>query len=140
MPSAPDHPVAEDFLPPERVYRGMSTAHAESLQATGNLPPTRETMVSPNRAYTEKYAARGGALVEFRLMPDTTALLSTIGVRDTSRLVQQTYPNMPLVQPGWPQRNAFFKGEGPQINVGLGRGLALEAFNARIVDYDVTRF
>jgi hypothetical protein len=36
---------------------------------------------------------------------------------------------MPQISKGWAATSAFFKGEGSQINIGLGRGPALDIFN-----------
>ena len=33
------------------------------------------------------------------------------------------------------KQNAFFKAEGPQINIGLGKGKALEIFNSNIFKF-----
>jgi hypothetical protein len=46
---------------------------------------------------------------------------------------------MPLVSKGWHATSAFFKAEkaaglAPQINIGLGRGAALDIFNKNIVE------
>ncbi|WHY84549.1 hypothetical protein QNH39_18040 [Neobacillus novalis] len=35
---------------------------------------------------------------------------------------------------GWTSNHAYFKGEGDQINIGLGRGAALDIFNKNIID------
>ena len=43
---------------------------------------------------------------------------------------------MPLVSKGWTAASAFFKGEGTQINVGLGQGSALDIFNEGIVGFE----
>ncbi|GAA0075628.1 hypothetical protein UT300005_00060 [Clostridium sp. CTA-5] len=74
----------------------------------------------------------------------TTQVLEEIGVRNGSSIVAETYPNMPRVSKGWNQNNAFFKGEGisvnmsigePQINIGLGKGKALDIFNDNIINF-----
>ena len=65
--------------------------------------------------------------------------LSRSGVRDTSAVTGASYPNMPLVGRGWPAGNAFFKAEGAQINIGLGRGGALEIFNNNVARVNVIR-
>lgn len=44
---------------------------------------------------------------------------------------------MPIVQSGWSTSNALFKGEGTQINIGLGKGSALDIFNNNIIDFRV---
>jgi RHS repeat-associated protein len=118
----------------EVYYRAMSQAHYDELVRTGKLPATRETFISPTQGYSEDY---DGVLVRFEVEPGTTAELEGMGVRDNSALAQAEYPDMPLVQRGWGQDSAFFKGEGDQINIGLGRGTALDTFNSKIVGFDV---
>jgi hypothetical protein len=44
---------------------------------------------------------------------------------------------MPLVSSGWTSTSAFFKGEGGILNIGLGRGPALDIFNDAILGYEV---
>jgi len=43
---------------------------------------------------------------------------------------------MPLVSKGWTATSAFFKGEGDQINIGLGRGTALDIFNEGLIAFE----
>lgn len=45
---------------------------------------------------------------------------------------------MPTVNKGWHTINVYFKGEGGQINIGLGRGAELDIFNNNIIEYKVT--
>ncbi|WP_167290011.1 hypothetical protein [Kosakonia radicincitans] len=40
-----------------------------------------------------------------------------------------TYPDMPEVGKRWKENNAFFKSEDDQINIGPGKGKALDIFN-----------
>ena len=47
---------------------------------------------------------------------------------------------MPLVSKGWTTANAFFKAEGAQINIGLGRGTALDLFNSNLRGFSVFRY
>ena len=86
-----------------------------------------------------QYAGYDGALVQFRLTSGTTEQLAGIGVRDGSGLTGAAYPNMPLVGRGWTRSSAFFKAEGvpQQINIGLGRGGALDIFNGNMTGYNV---
>ena len=120
----------------EVFFRTMSPAHAEELLAKGRLPATAETFISPTRGFAESYE---GVLMEIEVHPGTTAQLAEVGVRDTSALTGASYPNMPLVGRGWPARKAFFRAEGAQINIGLGRGGALEIFNNNIAGVNVIR-
>jgi hypothetical protein len=114
----------------------MSKLHAEQLLETGRLPATAETFISPTRAFSEAYE---GVLVELRLRPGTTAQLEAIGVRDTAALTSARYPGMASVGRGWTASNAFFKAEGAQVNIGLGRGDALDIVNNNMVGFNVIR-
>jgi RHS repeat-associated protein len=118
---------------PETLYRAMSDRHFAALERTGMLSPTGETFTSPTQSFSEDY---DGQLVKFNLATGTLAALEAVGVRDDSPATEGRYPNMPRVSAGWNRRNAFFKGEGPQINIGLGRGPGLQIFNEGIVSYD----
>jgi hypothetical protein len=118
----------------ERVFRAMTQAHADQLFATDRLLATRETFLSPTESYARQYT---GVVVEFALEPGTLARLEGIGVRDGSARVLSQYPLMPLVKPGWVWQNAYFKKEGLQINIGLGKGQALQIFNDGIRGYSV---
>ena len=97
----------------------------------GKLPAssTGETMISPTESFSSNYEGR---MVRFTVRPGTTDALAGVGVRDTSALASEAYPDMPLVSKGWMGTSAFFKGEGTQINIGLGRGPALDIFNDAI--------
>lgn len=86
--------------------------------------------------YSEKYT---GVLVRFEVNPGTTQQLQQIGVRDTSNLAVQKVPDMPIGSSGWTKDNAYFKGEGKQINIGLGKGKGLDVFNENIVDHTVVQ-
>jgi hypothetical protein len=112
----------------------MSKADYEALVKTNKLPGTTETFTSPTRVFSEGY---DGVLVEFQVKPGTTQALSKIGVRDASRVAKQAYPDMPGVSKGWNAESAFFKGEGKQINIGLGQGTALDLFNKSIESFRV---
>lgn len=41
-----------------------------------------------------------------------------VGVRDSSALTAQAFPDVSLVSKGWTATSAFFNGEGDQINIG----------------------
>jgi hypothetical protein len=62
--------------------------------------------------------------------------LRVIGVRDFSK-VARSYSELPCVTSveKWTMTNAFFKGEKGVLNIGLGRGAALETFNQNIISY-----
>ena len=102
---------------------------------TGEVKPTGETFISPIKGYSQKY---DGVLVEFTTKPGTKSALEEIGVKNNSILTNNEYPNMPLVNSveNWTINNAQFKGEGTQINIGLGKGAGLEIFNINIIGYN----
>lgn len=100
---------------------------------TGEVPATRETFISPTMSFSSNY---NGVMVEFQVESGTTALLEEIGVSngDRVKLARETFPDMPFVTgTKWTEDYAFFKAEGKQINIGLGKGLALEIFNKAIL-------
>ncbi len=37
----------------------------------------------------------------------------------------------------WQDKNALFEAEGGSMNIGLGKGKALEIFNEIIIDYEI---
>jgi hypothetical protein len=71
--------------------------------------------------------------------PGTTDALLNVGVRDSSARAARAFPDMPLVSKGWSATSAFFKGEGERINIGLGRGTALDIFNEGLTDFEKLR-
>ncbi|WP_044239553.1 hypothetical protein [Gimesia maris] len=74
------------------------------------------------------------------MVSGTTDSLKNIGVRDSSRAVRDAgLDYLEEVSSGWAAKNAFFKGEGGQVNIGLGQGKALEIFNNNIIKHDVIR-
>ncbi|AUX27987.1 MULTISPECIES: PAAR-like domain-containing protein [Sorangium] len=117
----------------ELFYRTMSKEHYETLKATGRMPGTTETTISPTQSFSESY---NGVLVEFKMKPGTRAALEAIGVRDVSALTTEAYPDMPIGEKGWGKKHARFKGEGKQINIALGTGKALDIFNDNIQGFD----
>jgi hypothetical protein len=119
----------------ETYYRTMSQTHYEQLLATGKLPATAETFISPSLNYARQYA---GVTVQFALRGGTTDSLLNIGVRNAG-LGGEMFESLPLVQKGWTSSNAFFKLEGDVINVGLGRGTALETFNNNILTFGLPK-
>lgn len=109
----------------------MSQAHYEQLLKTGKLPATSETFLSPSLQYAKQY---NGVTVGFTLRGGTTESLMNIGVRNAG-LTGEAFQSLPLVQRGWTSNSAFFKLEGDVINIGLGRGTALETFNNNILTF-----
>ncbi|MDE7270501.1 MAG: PKD domain-containing protein [Acetatifactor sp.] len=116
----------------EIYYRTMSQADYDYLRMTGELPATGETFISPTKLFSSDY---DGVMVRFELNNGTTSMLEQIGLSngDRARLAREVYPNMPYVSGiKWTEDFAFFKAEGKQINIGLGKGKALEIFNSNI--------
>jgi hypothetical protein len=118
----------------ETFYRTMSKADYETFVKTGKVPATSETFISPTQSFSEGY---NGVTVEFKVKAGTTNELASVGVRDSSGVVRDAYGNMPPVSKGWKPNNAYFKGEDGQINIGLGKGTALDIFNNSIVESKV---
>ena len=112
----------------------MSKAHVEELQATGRLPATAATFISPSAEFSSAYE---GTMAEFTMRGGTTDALAGVGVRDASAVTSGAFPDMPLVSRGWTTSSAFFKSEGGIINIGLGRGTALDIFNDAIQGFRV---
>jgi hypothetical protein len=117
----------------ETFYRTMSQANYDALAATGKLPATSETFISPSLEYAQQY---NGVTVQFNVQAGTTDSLLGMGVRNAG-LNGGAYGNLPLVQSGWGSSSAFFKLEGNVVNVGLGRGSALNTFNNNIVNFNL---
>ncbi|HCR0417951.1 TPA: hypothetical protein OMS46_004853, partial [Klebsiella aerogenes] len=116
-----------------KFYRSMSHEDFEYLRTTGKLRGTSETFISPRRAFSENYE---GVLVRFYLKNDALSELKSIGVKDSAVLTSITYPDMPDVGKGWKETSTFFKAEGEQINIGLGKGKALDIFNQGIQRFE----
>ncbi|OEK08058.1 hypothetical protein A8C32_16520 [Flavivirga aquatica] len=114
----------------ETFYRTMSAKDFSVFAKTGKVPATSETFISPTRAFSEAYE---GILVEIKVKKGTLDALRKIGVGDGTNLVKQSVGDLPKVSKGWTEAKAFFKKEGSQVNVGLGKGEALKTFNENIV-------
>jgi hypothetical protein len=110
----------------------MSQADYEALQATGRLPATGETFISPSRSYAAKYR---GVLTEFRLRQGATEALRSVGVGDGTLQIGEAFPELQKCPKGWPRSSALFKWEVDVINIGLGRGKALDIFHEYLVDF-----
>ena len=125
----------------EVYYRTMSAEDFEIFQKTGKIPATGETFISPTQAYSEKY---DGILVKFKVESGTTDELLKIGVRNNSKTLKNEFPDLKISSKGWTKDKAFFKEEPSdkntgQINIGLGKGEALDKFNKNIKEYEVIR-
>lgn len=111
----------------------MSKKHYKRLLATGNLPATAETFISPSLEYVRKYR---GVTVEFSLKAGTEGSLLSIGVRNAGN-VEGVYGSLPIVKEGWTATSAYFKSERKLINIGLGKGPALNIFNGSILNFNL---
>jgi RHS repeat-associated protein len=118
----------------EYYYRAMSRADYETFLATGRMPGTTETFISPTLRFSQSY---NGVLVKFQLAGGTTDALRAIGVRAHGRKSAALLPDLPTVRRGWGRRSALFKPEGSQVNIGLGTGPALNTFNNSIRGFEV---
>ena len=113
----------------------MSQANYDTLAATGKLPATSETFISPSLQYAQQYS---GVTVQFNVQAGTTESLMGMGVRNSaSGFAGTAYEGLPTVQSGWASSSAFFKMEGGVVNVGLGNGSALNTFNNGIVNFNL---
>ena len=125
----------------EVYYRTMSLENYKKFKETGKIPATGETFISPTQAYSEKYE---GVLVKFKVESGTTDELLKIGVRNDSKTLKSEFPDLKPSSKGWTKDRAFFKEEPfdkntGQINIGLGKGEALDKFNKNIKEYEVIR-
>jgi hypothetical protein len=114
----------------------MSKADYDTFVKTGKVPATSETFTSPTKAFSQGY---DGVLVEFNVKPGTTNALKSVGVRDSSAVVKAQHGDLPKVSSGWNANGAYFKGEKGQVNIGLGKGKALDIFNSNIQGHTVIR-
>jgi RHS repeat-associated protein len=116
----------------ETFYRTMKPRHYKRLRATGKIPPTSETFTTPDPAYARRYT---GVTVKFEVKAGTTEALRAIGVRHPG-LSLPAYASLPLAESGrWTLSRALFKLERNVVNIGLGRGAALDLFNRNIVKF-----
>jgi hypothetical protein len=66
-------------------------------------------------------------------------------VRGGARFTLEQYGELPPVQSDWKSSYAYFKTEGtgtisgPQINIGLGEGPALNIFNDNLIRFDIVK-
>jgi RHS repeat-associated protein len=121
----------------EYYYRIMSKADYQTFLCTGRVPATTETFISPTRAFSSNYS---GVLVRFQVKPGTTDALRGMGVRAHGQSNAKLFPDLPDVRRGWGNRSALFKKEGDQVNIGLGKGKALDVFNDSIVGFETVGF
>jgi hypothetical protein len=68
----------------------------------------------------------------------STSALENIGLRNAGA-TDFGYGHLPGVQRGWGSSSAFFKAEGAQVNIGLGRGDALNVFNRNLIRFTLVK-
>lgn len=127
--------ILEMEEPTETFYRTMTQADYKQLVATGKLPSAGQTFISPSLQYAQEY---NGVTVGFKVRAGTSGSLLRMGVRNSAGgfagTVYEGLPNVKNVN-GWMSSSAFFKREGGIVNIGLGRGPALNTFNSNIVSF-----
>lgn len=114
----------------------MSRSDYDYLRMTGELPATGETFISPTKVFSSDY---DGVMVRFEVNNGTASMLEKIGLSngDRAMLARTVYPDMPYVSGvKWSENFVLFKAEGSQINIGLGKGKALEIFNSNISTFN----
>lgn len=114
----------------------MSIEHYKEFLETGRIPATTETFISPTLQFSEAYE---GILVKFQMAEGTTDALKDIGVRAHGSKSAELLPELPQVKRKWGNSKALFKPEGDQINIGLGKGKALNLFNDSIVGHETIK-
>ena len=75
----------------EGFFSTISKQHAEILDSTGKLSATKKTFTSPTPAFSHNY---NGFTYKFTMKNGTTDALAEIGVRDQSKLIKSTSPDM----------------------------------------------
>lgn len=117
---------------------------------------TSETFTSPNIEYIKaKNYGNNGRIVKFYTNSGTFNSLEAIGVRnDGTAKMLGYFPNMPHISTvppneSWLQTKALFKTEGSQlappigpsgqVNIGLGKGSAIDVFNQNIKTFEVVQ-
>ena len=140
-----DYAVYENV---EVFYRGVSASDYQHLLNTGQLRATSETFTSPSLEYIKAIGYGGdGHVLKFYVDKGTLKALEGIGVRnDGATKLMGYYPDMPHVTTvtKWTENNAMFKTEGSalgmeQVNIGLGKGTALEIFNSNLKAFEVVQ-
>jgi len=128
----------------EVFYRAMTKTDLETLKSTGKLAASSETFTSPTLTYI-KNTGYNGTIVKFQMKTGTIDKLVKIGVRnDSGEKMMLNFSKMDRVKKGWTTNNALFKTEGgnyniEQVNIGLGKGKALEIFNENIINFEIIK-
>ena len=134
-------PAAEDILDLvaqegeyEYFYRTMNRSDFEKFRETGMIVASSETFISTSKDYSLNY---DGVLVELQVAKGTTQKLLSMGVRQDDENAARLLPNLPIVRRKWNNESAFFKFEGGILNIDLGKGAALDAFNESIRGFEI---
>lgn len=127
----------------EIFYRKIDPADFEKLKSTFKIPPgaSKETTTSPNISFTNSY---DGVLIKFFVNKGTIDKLVKDGISDGANYTKSKFPTLPIPANGykWTKNNSRFKTEGtntsggPQVNIQLGEGKALEIFNSSILYFE----
>ena len=126
-------------------YKAMTKTDLETLKSTGKLTASSETFTSPTLSYI-KNTGYNGTIVKFQMKTGTIDKLVKIGVRnDSGEKMMLNFSKMDRVKKGWTTNNALFKTEGgnyniEQVNIGLGKGKALETFNENIINFEIIKW
>ena len=114
----------------------MSARDYDYLRMTNEFLASGETFISPTVSFSRSY---NGITVKFKLNNGTISMLEQVVLSNGHRamLAKQLYPDMPHVKGiKWSEDFAYFKAEGVQVNIGLGKGRALEIFNRNIINFE----
>lgn len=132
----------------------MSKSDFDILKSTSKLPATSETFTSPTLEYIKAVGyGDEGVIVKFQMKQGTLSRLEEIGIRnDATTKIKSFFPEMPFISitDKWMLNNALFKTEGEkyvkqgllkeiQVNIGLGKGEALNRFNENIVNFQIVK-
>jgi hypothetical protein len=119
----------------QTFYRTMSQSNYQQLVSTGKVPATYETFMSPSLKYAQRF---DGVTVELTTTDRTLGALMEIGVKHNS-VPAGLLDTMPALRTGadWVMTDALFKFERGVLNIGLGRGTALDLLNNNLLRYRV---
>ena len=120
----------------------MKESHYRTLVRNNVLTGTGETSLAPLEAFSADY---NGALVRLTVKPGTSAQLQEIGIAANDPAAAE-FPGMSTRTGPWNQTDARFKVEATGVmninnglgimNTQLGKGTALDIFNANLLDFE----
>ena len=120
----------------------MTKTDLETLKSTGKLTASSETFTSPTLSYI-KNTGYNGTIVKFQIKIGTIEKLVKIGIRnDSGEKMMLNFSKMDRVKKDG--QLIIFKTEGgsyniEQVNIGLGKGKALETFNENIINFEIIK-